>query len=188
MMSDLRQFRKHYPDAEVTIEESGPQQQVAAILAGQIDVGYTPDNSTTHSPGITVYQAGRWKMMVALADDHPLAAHACLTVEMLAGEPLVLHDTHDNHEQLYLVLGQILVNPLHVVLRFGSTLSVLAIAAAGLGLALIPAPLQQVNIPGLVYRSLNAPEVAANLVIIGRATEPGRTVAAYLALATQSHT
>ena len=188
MMSDLRQFRKRYPDAEVTIEEIGPQQQVAAILAGQIDVGYTPDNSTTHSPGITVYQAGRWKMMVALADDHPLAAHACLTVEMLAGEPLVLHDTHDNHEQLYLVLGQMLGSQFHVAHRSGSTLSVLAIAAAGLGLALIPAPLQQVNIPGQVYRSLNAPEVAANLVIIGRATEPGRTVAAYLAQATQSHT
>jgi DNA-binding transcriptional LysR family regulator len=121
----------------------------------------TPDNSTTHSPSITVYQAGRWKMMVALADDHPLAAHACLTVEMLAGEPLVLHDTHDNHEQLYLAL-KMLSSQFHVAHRSGSTLSVLAIAAAGLGLAPIPAPLQQVNIPGLVYRSpFNAPVEAA---------------------------
>ncbi|WP_396335755.1 MULTISPECIES: hypothetical protein [Atlantibacter] len=34
-----------------------------------------------------------------------------------------------------------------------STLSVLAFAAAGLGLALVPAPLQQVKIPGLIYRT-----------------------------------
>jgi hypothetical protein len=48
----------------VTIAEIGPQQQVTAMFAGQIDVGYIADNS---SPGITVYQAGRGKMMVALS-------------------------------------------------------------------------------------------------------------------------
>jgi len=49
----------------VTIAEIGPQQQVTAMFAGQIDVGYIADNNTTRSPGITVYQAGRGKMMVA---------------------------------------------------------------------------------------------------------------------------
>lgn len=185
MINDLRQFRKQYPDAEVLVEEIGAQQQVAAILAGQLDIGYTPDNSTTCTPAITMHQAGRWEMMVALADDHPLTAHAQLTVDMLAGEPLILHDTHDNHERLYLMLGQMLGNQLCIAHRSGSTLSVLAIAAAGLGLALIPAPLQQVTIPGLVYRQLSTPQVMANLVIIGRTVEPGRTVAAYLALATR---
>lgn len=67
--------------------------------------------------------------------------------------------------------------------RSGSTLSVLAIAAAGLGLALIPAPVQQVNIPGLLYRRLDAPEMMANLVIISRVSEPGHAVTAYLEMA-----
>lgn len=48
------------------------------MFAGQIDVGYIADNSTTRSPvhpftrspGITVYQAGRGKMMVALSPPH----------------------------------------------------------------------------------------------------------------------
>jgi DNA-binding transcriptional LysR family regulator len=55
-------------------------------------------------------------------------------------------------------------------------------AATGLGLALIPAPLQQVHIPGLVYRRLNEPDLTANLVIISREKEPSEAVKAYLRL------
>ncbi|RJT36277.1 LysR substrate-binding domain-containing protein [Rahnella woolbedingensis] len=186
MIADLRRFRKTHPDAEIIIQEIAPQQQVEAILAGRIDIGYTPDNSTTTDPQIRVQQAGNWEIMIALCDDHPLAAHPHLTVEMLADEPLVLYDAHDTHENLTVVLARRLGERFHVAHRSNSTLSVLAIAAAGLGLALIPAPLQQVNIPGLVYRNLNAQELTANLVMISRMQEPGNAVSAYLAMAASS--
>lgn len=183
MIADLRQFHKVYPDAEIVIQEIAPQQQVKSILAGLLDIGYTPDNSTTCTPKIRVQQAGYWEFMVALPDDHPLAEHPHITVDMLSGEPLILYDAHDTHEHLYAMFSQILGNKFCVEHRSSSTLSVLAIAAAGLGLALIPAPLQQVNIPGLTYRSLDAPEMMANLVMISRVEEPGKAVTAYLALA-----
>lgn len=182
MIADLRRFRKTHPDAEVIIQEISPLQQVEAILAGRIDIGYTPDNSTTSDPQIRVQEAGNWEMMIALCDDHPLVSHPQLTVEMLAGQPLVLYDAHDTHENLTVLLAQKLGEGFNVAHRSNSTLSVLAIAA-GLGLALIPAPLQQVNIPGLVYRSLKAQELTANLVMISRMQEPGNAVTAYLAMA-----
>ncbi|HFI5593884.1 TPA: hypothetical protein ACTXAA_002150 [Raoultella planticola] len=37
----------------MTIAEIGPQQQVTAMFAGQIDVGYIADNSTTRYHGIS---------------------------------------------------------------------------------------------------------------------------------------
>jgi len=184
MITDLRRFRKTYPDAEVIIQEIAPQQQVDAILTGRIDIGYTPDNSTTAVPQIRVQQAGNWEMMIALCDDHPLAVHPQLTVEMLAGQPLVLYDAHDPSENLTVMLAQQLRDGFRVAHRSSSTLSVLAFAAAGLGLALVPAPLQQVNIPGLIYRPLTAQTLTANLVMISRMQEPGNAVAAYLAMAT----
>ncbi|KAB8308960.1 LysR family transcriptional regulator [Rouxiella chamberiensis] len=183
MIADLRRFRQAHPDAEVIIQEIAPQQQVTAILTGRIDIGYTPDNSTTADPQIRVQLAGNWEIMAALCEDHPLAVHPQLTVDMLAGQPLVLYDAHDTHENLYILLAQRLGENFNVAHSSNSTLSVLAIAAAGLGLALIPAPLQQVNIPGLVYRSLNAPELTANLVMVSRVQEPGNAVTAYLAMA-----
>ncbi|MNO05116.1 hypothetical protein D3C81_2263700 [compost metagenome] len=54
-----------------------------------------------------------------------------------------------------------------------------------MGLALVPAPLQQVNIPGLVYRRLNAPALMANLLLISRDTETSGAVNAFLSLAAQ---
>ena len=183
MTGDLRRFHKAYPDAEIVIQEVAPQKQVEAILAGQLDIGYTPDNSTTSVAAIRVQKAGSWEIMVAMTDDHPLAGHACITVEMLAEQPLILYDAHDTHEQVYLMFAQKLGDSFRVAHRSASTLSVLAIAAAGLGLALIPAPVQQVNIPGLLYRRLDAPEMMANLVIISRVAEPSNAVTAYLEMA-----
>lgn len=34
-------------------------------------------------------QIGVWHRQVAMADDHPLAAQASLTIDMLAGQPLI---------------------------------------------------------------------------------------------------
>lgn len=183
MIADLRQFHQTYPDAELVIQEVAPQQQVEAILAGQLDVGYTPDNSKTATAEIIVQPLGHWDFLVALPEDHCMAKNSAITMDMLANEPLILYEAHDAHERLSLLLNQKLGDTLRIAHRSGSTLSVLAIAATGLGLALIPSPLQQVTIPGLVYRRLDEPELTANLVLVRRAEEPNRAVEAYLALA-----
>ncbi|MFY9994997.1 MAG: LysR substrate-binding domain-containing protein [Leclercia sp.] len=182
LTADLRRFHQRYPDAELTIEEVGPQEQVEAILAGHLDIGYTPAHSNTVGPDLAVRRIGDWEMLVALPEDHALVAHECLTIAMLAGQPLVLYEAHDVHEHLFMLLTQKLGDRCHIAYRAGSTLSTLAIAATGLGLALIPAPLQQVHIPGLVYRPLKEADLTANLVLIGRAQETRASVKAYLEL------
>lgn len=183
LIADLRLFRQRFPDAELMIQEVGPQEQVEAILAGQMDIGYTPVHSNLTALDIAVRRIGDWDILVAMTDDHPLAQHEELTMDMLAGQPLVLYDAHDVHEHLYITLMQKLGERCHIAYRSGSTLSILAMAATGLGLAPIPAPLQQVAIPGLVYRRLNEPDLTANLVIVSRKHEPSEAVKAYLSLA-----
>ncbi|GAB7129027.1 LysR family transcriptional regulator [Silvimonas sp. JCM 19000] len=184
LTAHLRAFHRRYPDADLVIQEVGPQQQVEAILAGQIDIGYTPDHPKTSSAGIALRHIGLWPIMLALPSDHALAAQTEITLEQLGDQALILYDAHDAHEPLYDLLSQRLGPRLNVAQRLSSTLAVLAHAAAGLGLALVPAPLQQVGIPGLVYRPLRRVELSANLVMISRVLEPGNAVRAYLALAT----
>ena len=185
MTADLRQFHHAYPDVELVIKEMAPQEQVEAILAGQLDVGYAPDNSRTAAPGITAQLIGHWAFLVALADDHPLAAHNSISPEQLAGEALILYEAHDIHERLFLLLQERLGSQLHITQRSSSTLSVLAIAAAGLGAALIPAPLQQVHIPGLSYRPLDDIELSANLMLISREHESSAAVKVFIRGATE---
>ena len=180
MTADLREFHHAYPDVELVIEEMAPQSQVDAILAGQLDIGYTPDNSKTAAPGIIAHPIGRWAFLAAFADDHPLASHTCISPEQLAGEALILYEAHDIHERLFLLLKERMGDRLNIAQRSSSTLSVLAIAAAGLGVALIPAPLEQVHIPGLTYRPLDDIELSANLMLISRGQEPSAAVKAFI--------
>ncbi|HDG1694513.1 TPA: LysR family transcriptional regulator [Kluyvera ascorbata] len=180
MTADLREFHHAYPDVELVIEEMAPQSQVDAILAGQLDIGYTPDNSKTAAPGIIAHPIGRWAFLAAFADDHPLASHTRISPEQLAGEALILYEAHDIHERLFLLLKERMGDRLNIAQRSTSTLSVLAIAAAGLGVALIPAPLEQVHIPGLTYRPLDDIELSANLMLISRGQEPSAAVKAFI--------
>jgi len=182
LIADLRLFHQRFPYAELMIEEVGPQDQVEAIRAGQLDIGYTPANGHIADPTIVARRIGDWEILVAMTDDHALTQHENVTLDMLAGLPLVLYDAHDAHEHLFITLTRKLGEQCHVAYRSGSTLSILAMAATGLGLALIPAPLRQVHIPGLVYRPLNEPDLTANLLLISRRQEPGAAVNAYLNL------
>ncbi len=77
-------------------------------------------------------------------------------------------------------VSQSLGSRLNIAWRTGSSLNVLAIAAAGLGVALVPEPLEQVHVPGLAYRRLDAPELTANLLMIARKEESNPAVKTWL--------
>lgn len=186
LTNDLRAFRRTYPDAELVVNEVAPLQQADAILAGQLDVGYTPDHHKIHDAALMAERIGVWHRQVAMADDHPLAAQASLTIDMLAGQPLIFYDAHGADESLYTALTTIMGHAPRIAQCTASTLSVLALAAAGQGLALVPDPLQHVNIPGLVYRPLDAPELSANLMLISRQQENKGAVQAFLHIAREN--
>ncbi|PXW34608.1 LysR family transcriptional regulator [Klebsiella oxytoca] len=186
LTNDLRAFRRTYPDAELVVSEVAPLLQADAILAGQLDVGYAPDHSKIHDSALMSEEVGLWHRQVAMADDNPLASQAYLTIAMLVEEPLIFYDIHGADEPLYTALTTIMGRAPHIAHCTTSTLSVLALAAAGQGLALVPDPLKDVSIPGLVYRPLDAPELSANLMLISRRKENNGAVRAFLKIAREN--
>ena len=102
---------------------------------------------------------------------------------MLATEPLIFYDAHDADEYLLHRLIEMLGHTPNIAHRTSSTLSVLALAAAGMGIALVPEPLEQVHIPGLIYRKLEEPDLAANLMLVSRAGETNGAACTFLAMA-----
>ena len=186
LTNDLRAFRRTYPDADLVVSEVAPLLQADAILAGQLDVGYTPDHSKIHDSALMAEEVGLWHRQVAMADDHPLASQATLTIAMLVEEPLIFYDTHGADEPLYTALTTIMGHAPRIAHCTASTLSVLALAAAGQGLALVPDPLKHLSIPGLVYRPLDASELSANLMLISRRKENNGAVQAFLQIAREN--
>jgi DNA-binding transcriptional LysR family regulator len=63
------------------------------------------------------------------------------------------------------------------------TLTVLTLAAAGVGLALIPASLETINIPNIAYRPLADFPVRSDLVLVSRRNEPSPAVRRFIEIA-----
>ena len=183
LMRDIRSFHHAYPHAELQCQELAPHLQNEAINSGMLDVGYMPDYHPQQNSALAHELIGEWNRVVVMSSDHPLAGKQRLTVAMLAHEPMIMYTAHQVDSHLDAVLASLLGDALNIAYRISSTLSVLAMAGAGLGIALVPAPLAQVAIPGVVYRELDAPMLTANLMIVSRKNECSGAVLAYLAKA-----
>ncbi|MCS2172990.1 LysR substrate-binding domain-containing protein [Scandinavium sp. TWS1a] len=180
LMQDVRSFHQAYPDAEIICQELAPQLQNDAIQNGTLDVGYMPDYYPEHDSALIYESVGKWGRVVVMSSEHPLADKESLTVDMLANEPLIMYSINDADSELDSQLQTLLGDSLNIALRISSSLSVLAMAGAGLGIALVPAPLAQVAIPGVVYRVLDSKELSANLMMVSRNDESSAAVRAYI--------
>jgi DNA-binding transcriptional LysR family regulator len=182
LMDALREFRRRYPEAQLELHEMAPHLQGEAILTGQVDVGYSPTHEWAATTPLVAQAVGQWPMMLAMSPDHPLAKRKRVSISLLEGEPVIMYSGGDGDallERLRTYLGTLFI-PAH---RVSSTLSVLALAAAGLGVALVPAPLDKVAIPHLTYRPVAETDIVADLLLLSRANETEGAVRAFLALA-----
>jgi DNA-binding transcriptional LysR family regulator len=176
----LRQFRERYPRAEVSLQEVSPNLQGDALLKGEIDLAYGTMLPRTAHRTLRSERLGSWPMVAAMAVDHRLAKRARVSLKALAKEQIIAFSSDDDAGLVNLreSLG-ITVEP---AFRVSSTLSVLALAAAGMGVALVPRSVEQVQLPGLTYRPV-ADTPAAGLLLICRADESAGSVLAFHALA-----
>ncbi|WP_132589361.1 LysR substrate-binding domain-containing protein [Pseudomonas aeruginosa] len=183
LMRDVRAFNAAYPEAEVVLRELAPYHQVEAIQAGQLDVGYAPSHGGQISDSALCFESiGEWPLLVAMPDTHPLASTDPLRVSMLGAEALIVYAAHGADEFMLGGLRRALGREPKVH-RTSSTLSVLALVAAGMGVALVPEPLMQVRIPGVVYRHLDDLQQPADLLLVSRNGEGGGAVRAFLGIA-----
>lgn len=183
LMADVRAFRAAHPDAEVVLKEFAPHLQVDAIQKGQLDLGYAPSHGGQQmDSSLTFETIGTWPLVVAMPEKHPLADRHPLRVPMLGGESLIVYAAHGADEHMLAELRAVMGRE-PKVLRTDSTLSVMAFVASGLGVALVPTPLMQVAIPGLIYRTLDDVQPRADLLLISRTDETNGAVRAFLKIA-----
>lgn len=181
LMDDLRALHEGYPDVELQLVEMAPHLQGEAILAGELDVGYCPSSGLALDAQLSATKIGEWPMVLAMSAAHPLAAKKRVSLKTVAAEPLIVYA--DNDEDGLALLRRQLGSDAKIAQRVSSTLSVLAFAAAGLGVALVPAPLEHVSIPNLIYRPVVEKNLSADLLLVSRAEETSGAVRAFLTLA-----
>ncbi|MBM7328000.1 LysR family transcriptional regulator [Agrobacterium sp. S2] len=183
LIDDLKLFHRQSPDVEIELHEMAPREQADAIFAGELDIGYCPTFDIDFHPDLNAMRIGSWPWLIAMNAEHPLVVRKEVHKVDLLNEPFVLYagDGADNG-QLEL-LRQVLGKEPDVSYKVGNTLAVLTIAAAGLALGFVPAPLASIALRGIEYRPLATPGRKANLVLISRRRETSGAVRKFIALA-----
>lgn len=176
----LRRFRRDFPGVELSLHEATTAEQVAALTAGEADIGLM------RQPGVMLAQLGhecllREPILAALPDDHPLAEREAVPLAALAqadfiGTPRQLGiGFHDQIVGLCRLAG---FSP-RIVQEARQMQTIASLVASGLGVSLIPASLAQSPRAGVAFRQITveAPPEMTHLSLIAAWDSTRRSVA-----------
>ena len=173
VVTQVRAFRQRYPGVLISLDEMPPEQQVAALRNGEIDLGYFADMQPCPS-SLCVHQRWPIQWVLLLSADHPLAAQPQLDLPALAGQQFAVYMREDGEECYLDHLPAALINSLPPVRRVSSAIALLTQVAAGLALTLSPTFEALALLPGLVARPIELPGLPAHYVLASKTpvTEP----------------
>jgi len=151
----LRRIDERLPGIDVDLYEMVTREQVAALLAHELDLGLARppfDRDVFDSRVIS-----REELMVAVPDGHRLTRNGGpVDPRELAGEPLIMH-TADKARYFYdLIVGLVPIREENVVHSVSQVLTMVWLVAAGRGIAFVPAAATSLNVEGVAYLPLAA--------------------------------
>lgn len=158
----VRAARERHPEVQFILSEKKSGAQLEDLVAGRLDVGLV--HLTKHVPaGLDVVELFSQPVGLALPDDHPATADSLVRLSGLAEEPFVLFpralepDTYDLFVNTCVAAG---FAP-RISQEAESIQSLLALVAAGLGVAFIPQSVMDgAARPGVAFRPVvPAPEI-----------------------------
>jgi DNA-binding transcriptional LysR family regulator len=180
----IKNFRRLHPDVRVTVADMVPGLQSAALIEGNIDLGFTrpletPFDQLLHSEVLYL------DLLVAvLPKDHPMAAQEAVDLRSLAQERFVLV-ARESSPSLF---GRILrlcseagFSP-QIVSTGVAWASVTLLVEAGEGIAILPSNLQHGASKNLVFRRLTNPGAEIGLVMAWSPHREGPVLRAFLNL------
>ncbi|CAJ7358998.1 LysR family transcriptional regulator [Burkholderia pseudomallei] len=174
----IRNFARSFPDIELSLVEASSAQQGRSIKEGLLDIGIGWKNSFEDYEGCRVKTIAAEPLVVAVSQECALASEASLAVEQLADETFVLFppgygSTLDRKAfDLCATAG---FTP-----RRGPSASqmttMIALVAAGRGVAIVPEAVSTLRKPGVAYVPLTDESALIELVLMWR--EAGLSLAA----------
>ncbi|MDZ4188196.1 MAG: LysR family transcriptional regulator [Hydrogenophaga sp.] len=177
----LRTFRSAHPKLRLVLRELSSSEQLAELVHDRLDVGFV---HTTRVPaGFSQILVSSQPFMACLPTAHPLAREAVLPLARLQGEAFAVvmrAVSPDYHDRILAACADAGFEPsLHFELRHW--LSVVSVIAQGLGVALVPAALQQAGLPGVVFVPLAQPLAPYDTHCLWRTGHDEAALGAFLA-------
>ncbi len=146
LLGVLRRFRAGSPQVQILLQDAPPNQQMREIAEGKLDGGFVGIEEPRESGGIEMIPWYREPLQCFVAADHPLAGRSRIGLRELAAESFVAvgHEAAPAFANLVRRLcGDAGFRP-RVILESPRAQAVVAMVAAGSGVAILPSALARV--------------------------------------------
>ena len=179
----IRRFRAAQPEVEVGLLELTTVQQIDALKAGRIDVGFGRLRFE-EDKRIAAEVVREEPLVAALPTDHRLARRKRLTLEELAPEPLLLFPARPRPSFADQVLGAFRARELKPAIAFevNELQTAIGLVVAHMGYTLVPRSVQSLHREGVAYVPLADKGVHAQVVMNTRADDDSELLAQVKAL------
>ncbi|WP_116812664.1 LysR family transcriptional regulator [Steroidobacter cummioxidans] len=186
----LRAFREAAPLVSLVLEESGSSELVQGLHNEEIDAAFIR-SPVADVVGLTVQPLLEEKMLVALPTGHIFARRSSfsrsvlLPLSELAKETFVLYKRPGGpglYDTIIAACKSAGFSP-RVGQEAPRIISTLNLVASGIGVSIVPASLQRLQMDGIVYRKLeDMPQLTAPLILACRRGENAAAVQRFLDL------
>jgi DNA-binding transcriptional LysR family regulator len=178
-------LREQHPEIDIELRERSTSDQVRALAAGATDLGLAP--LPVGDADVDVEVLVREHTVAAVPAAHPLARARRLTLRLLAESPFVLfpREQAPGYHDLLMTAVTSAGTPPRVIQQAAETQTIIGLVAAGVGVSLVPASVQQLALDGVAYRPVSdAPDT--ELAALARRGERTGLIAAFLDAARRS--
>lgn len=178
----LSNFGERYPDVDLFLREMRPDLIVQRLHEGQIDAGflYLP----LDDPSLEVECVLREPLVLALPAKHPLAPEDKVDLGSVADDPFILPARYRRTPGLY---GQVTgacqragFTPNAVQKDVWLMQTIVGLVAGGIGVALVPASVQNLRRKGVVYKTVRGLSPSVELGVVWRSDDKGAVLRSFL--------
>ena len=181
----LRQFRERFPDVELVLHELTTSQQLEKLECNQIDLGllYLPINKSN----LRVMPVWQESLLVALPETHVLANRPLVSIQELIDEPFILPSPQLGAGLYVQIMDFFRQFSFHPKVFQSATLlqTAVSLVVGELGVALVPASLQNWQRTGVVYKTLAEPTPEVKIAIVWRQDDSSEVLQQFLQLVAQ---
>jgi DNA-binding transcriptional LysR family regulator len=159
----VRAFREQQPAVQLVLVEATSDLQLQALQRGEMDAGFMVHSPGFELQGLTQLRVSQEPLVLAVAEQNPLAQVTRVTLSKALTQPLVMFprriapSLHDAVFSLYQLQGR---SP-QIAQEAIQMQTIVNLVSADLGVAWVPDSVRQFQRPGVVYKKVVGARIPA---------------------------
>jgi DNA-binding transcriptional LysR family regulator len=161
LVGGIRLFNAEHPDTCVQIREMSPRQQENALAKGEIDMALLGTPCPEIKRRFATADILKVPMCIVLPNHHLLALRKSIELSELESESFVsLHERHfPGRPELIADMSEKAGMVIEVAIKADGLTEALGMVAAGAGVSILPADVDRLPHPGVVFVKMRKPRV-----------------------------